>query len=53
MESLFETITKNLPKATEEQKRQLAELEPAPVQGVGYDKMPGYSRDRIQNEYCS
>jgi len=40
MESLFETITKNLPKATEEQKRQLAELEPTPVQGVGYDKMP-------------
>lgn len=39
MESLFETITKNLPKATEEQQRQLKELEPTPVQGVGYDKM--------------
>ena len=42
METLFDTITKNLPKATEEQKQQLEELEPVLPEQVGYDynKMP-------------
>lgn len=42
MESLFDTITQNLPKATEEQKKQLEELEPVTPEQVGYDysKMP-------------
>lgn len=40
MNSLFDTITQNLPKATEEQLQQLQELEPAMPQEVGYDKMP-------------
>lgn len=39
MESLFETITQKLPKATEEQQQQLQELEPVAPKGVGYDKM--------------
>jgi DNA-directed RNA polymerase specialized sigma subunit len=41
MESIFETITKNLPKATEEQKQQLAALEPqpAPAPTDNYEKL--------------
>lgn len=39
MESLFDTITKNLPKATDEQIQQLKDLEPVAVPNVTYDKM--------------
>lgn len=40
MNSLFDTITQNLPKATDEQLQQLQELEPAMPQSVSYEDMP-------------
>ena len=40
MATLFETITQNLPKATDDQLQQLQELEPAMDQAVSYDTMP-------------
>lgn len=40
MATLFDTITQNLPKATDEQLKQLQELELSVPQAVSYDKMP-------------
>lgn len=40
MASLFDTITKNLPKATEEQKKQLELAEPSVAESVEPEKLP-------------